>query len=154
TNPTLKVSTMGTRWAEGSGREWWRASPVLGVVLGAAISLVGTARAGDKPSASSLRKASAPIPQVASIDRAIAEAWTKAGVKPVARERDDEFLRRAYLDLLGRIPSVPEARAFLAMRESGKREKLIEHLLNHADYAKNFATEWTILLIGRGNQGR
>src|SRR5439155_20388376 len=83
-----------------------------------------------------------------------AEGWEKAGVKPVRQANDEEFLRRAYLDLLGRIPNVQEARAFLATRETGKREKLVEYLLNHPDYAKNFATQWTVLLIGRGNQGR
>ena len=39
-------------------------------------------------------------------------------------------------------------------REKDKREKLIEYLLDHPDFAKNFATQWTVLLIGRGNQGR
>ena len=37
---------------------------------------------------------------------------------------------------------------------SGKRGKLIEYLLEHPDFAKNFGSQWTILLIGRGNQGR
>ena len=65
-----------------------------------------------------------------------------------------EFLRRAYLDLLGRIPNVQEARAFLGTRENDKRGKLITYLLDHPDFAKNFATQWTVLLIGRGNQGQ
>jgi hypothetical protein len=67
---------------------------------------------------------------------------------------DEEFLRRAYLDLLGRIPTIQEARAFLLTRENGKREKLIDYLLAHPDYPKNFATQWTISLIGRSDQGR
>ena len=39
-------------------------------------------------------------------------------------------------------------------REKGKREKLVTYLLDHPDFAKNFATQWSVLLIGRGNQGR
>ncbi len=39
-------------------------------------------------------------------------------------------------------------------REKDKREKLVTYLLDHPDFAKNFATQWSILLIGRGNQGR
>ena len=68
------------------------------------------------------------------------------GIKPAKAASDEEFLRRVYLDMLGRIPNVAEANAFLHTRESDKREKLVEYLLNHPDFAKNFATQWTILL--------
>ncbi len=88
------------------------------------------------------------------IDRLLDSAWKKAGVKPAKPATDEEYLRRAYLDLLGRIPSVQEARAFLQTREPNKRDKLVDYLLEHEDYPKNFGTQWTILLIGRGNQGR
>jgi len=90
----------------------------------------------------------------AFIDQMIEDAWKKAGVKPAKPASDEEFLRRAYLDLLGRIPNVQEGRAFLQTREKGKREKLVTYLLDHPDFAKNFSTQWTVLLIGRGNQGR
>ena len=148
---------METQWAwsaRGNGR---LTSPVLGVLsvfLGTVLGMVGPARAGDNPSSRSDRKHTATVAQVSKIDKAIADAWEKAGVKPARPATDDEFLRRAYLDLLGRIPNVQEARAFLNTRESDKRGKLVEYLLNHPDYAKNFATQWSVLLIGRGNQGR
>ncbi len=90
----------------------------------------------------------------AFIDRLLESSWKKAGVTPAKPSTDEEYLRRAYLDLLGRIPNVQEARAFLQTKETDKREKLVDYLLEHADYPKNFATQWTILLIGRGNQGR
>jgi Protein of unknown function (DUF1553)/Protein of unknown function (DUF1549) len=88
------------------------------------------------------------------IDRLLESSWKKAGVNPAKPATDEEYLRRAYLDLLGRIPDVQEAQAFLQTKETDKREKLVDFLLEHADYPKNFATQWTILLIGRGNQGR
>jgi hypothetical protein len=90
----------------------------------------------------------------AFIDQMIEEAWQKAGVKPAKPAADDEFMRRAYLDLLGRIPNIQECRSFLQTREKGKREKLVTYLLDHPDFSKNFATQWAVLLIGRGNQGR
>ncbi len=127
---------------------------ILGVFLGTVLGIVGPTSAGDNPSPKADRKQTATISQVSRIDRGIAEAWDKAGVKPAKPASDEEFLRRAYLDVLGRIPNVQEARAFLSTRESDKRGKLVEYLLNHPDYAKNFATQWTILLIGRGNQER
>ncbi len=92
--------------------------------------------------------------RAAFIDQLLESAWKKAGVTPTRLATDEEYLRRAYLDLLGRIPGVQEARAFLQTKETDKREKLVDFLLEHPDYPKNFGTQWTILLIGRGNQGR
>jgi hypothetical protein len=84
----------------------------------------------------------------------IREAWDQASVKPSRPATDEEFLRRAYLDLLGRIPNIDEASGFLGSREPGKRAKLIEYLLNQPDYAKNFGTQWKVLLIGRKRPDR
>ena len=128
-----------------------RAATGLGVVFAIAAATGVLARAGDDSTRSSRKDAGA---SPAFIDKVIEEGWKKAGVKPAKAGTDEEFLRRAYLDLLGRIPNVQEARAFLSTRENDKRDKLVEYLLNHPDFAKNFATQWTVLLIGRGNQGR
>jgi hypothetical protein len=122
-----------------------------GLIVAAALSSGLAVRGGDDSTKASRKDAgSASV----LIDRLLEEGWKKAGVKPAKPAADDEFLRRAYVDLLGRIPNVQEAKAFLGTRESGKRAKLIEYLLEHPDFAKNLATQWTILLIGRGNQGR
>ncbi len=99
-------------------------------------------------------KAAAPIDE---IDRLIREAWDEAGLKPTRRATEDEFLRRAYLDLLGRIPTIREAIDFLDAKEKdgpGKRAKLVELLLAHPDYAKNMANRWSVALIGRKRQDR
>jgi hypothetical protein len=92
-------------------------------------------------------------PRESTIDQLLAESWRKAGVKPAPLATDEEFVRRVYLDLVGRIPSVSEATAFFQTRESGKRAKLVEYLLEHPDYPQWFATQWTILLLGRGDPG-
>ncbi len=63
------------------------------------------------------------------IDKRLDAAWAEAGVKPAAAADDAEFMRRAYLDLAGRIPTVAEARAFLADRRAARRPKLIDGLL-------------------------
>ena len=145
---------MEARWtrftlaADGSMR---RLAMGWGLVVAIALGGVATARAGDD-STRSRRKDPGSNPVF--IDKLIEEGWKKAGVKPSKPASDDEFLRRVYIDLLGRIPNVQEARSFLSTREGDKRAKLIEYLLDHPDCAKNFATQWTILLIGRGNQGR
>ncbi|MHC5538571.1 DUF1553 domain-containing protein [Singulisphaera rosea] len=88
------------------------------------------------------------------LDRMIQESWDAAGIKPSKDCTDEEYLRRAYLDVLGRIPNIDEASAFLHSKEKGKRAKLVEYLLKHEDFAKNFANEWTVTLIGRQARDR
>ena len=39
------------------------------------------------------------------------ESWEENNVKPSKRANDEEFLRRAYLDVLGRTPNIREATA-------------------------------------------
>lgn len=88
------------------------------------------------------------------VDELLHEAWSAAGVKPSPIASDAEFLRRAYLDLLGRIPNIKETRLFLDSKDKEKRSKLIEALLDHSDFPKNFANVWAVVLIGRADQGR
>ena len=133
----------------------WRCRlALLGMVLPITVVLLMavTAMAADRQRPSSGR--ARPTGRGKFIDRLLANEWKKAGVRPARLASDEEYLRRAYLDLLGRIPNVKEASAFLQTKEPDKREKLVDYLLDHADYPKNFATLWSVLLIGRGNQGR
>jgi hypothetical protein len=88
------------------------------------------------------------------IDEMLKQAWDDAKVKPSRMCTDEEYLRRLYLDLLGRIPNIQEAQAFLGSREQGKRQKLVEYLLKEPDYAKNFSIQWGVALLGRARQER
>src|SRR5207248_1889 len=62
-----------------------------------------------------------------------------------------EFMRRIYLDLAGRIPSVAEAREFLADRSPEKRRQLIERLLNGPDYVTHWTRYWRTLFLPEFN---
>lgn len=60
---------------------------------------------------------------------------------------DAAFLRRVSLDLVGLLPSPNEARAFLADRSPGKRDRLIDDLLDRdIDYTEHWLTFWNDLL--------
>ena len=48
------------------------------------------------------------------VDRLFESAWQREHVVPVDIASDEEFIRRIYLDLAGRVPSVSEVRAFLS----------------------------------------
>ncbi len=55
---------------------------------------------------------------------------------------DQEFLRRAYLDLCGVLPTADEAQAFLAGTDAHKRAKLIDQLLDRPEYADFWTLKW------------
>jgi hypothetical protein len=83
----------------------------------------------------------------ARIDRMLEEAWAAKGITPAAPATDAEFLRRVYLDLAGRIPTVAEARAFLADPRPDRRRHLVAGLLRRQVHARHMATVWRHLLL-------
>jgi hypothetical protein len=75
--------------------------------------------------------------------------WAKLqvlGITPSERCEDHEFLRRASLDIIGRLPTSDEARTFLADPSDDKRERWIDHLLARPEYADFWANKWADLL--------
>lgn len=80
------------------------------------------------------------------IDALVLEGLAKQKLKPNAPAPDEVFLRRVYLDVTGRIPTVAEARAFLASKDQDKRAKLIDQLLSSAGYVHHFTNYWADVL--------
>src|SRR6476660_2974167 len=68
-------------------------------------------------------------------------------VRPARPADDAEFLRRAYLDITGRIPTSRDVYDFLADRDPDKRAKLIDDLLDSPRYALHFASAWRAALV-------
>lgn len=59
---------------------------------------------------------------------------------------DEVFLRRVYLDVAGRIPTLGEATEFLESESATRREDLIDKLLGSPDYVSNLYNFWADLL--------
>ncbi len=59
---------------------------------------------------------------------------------------DHKFLRRSYVDIIGRLPTVEEARTFLDDPSPEKRDQLVDHLLAQPEYAEHWANKWADLL--------
>jgi hypothetical protein len=83
------------------------------------------------------------------IDREIDRPLKEAGLPASPLAGDAEFLRRAYLDLTGRIPPRDKASAFLLDADPTKRARLIDELLASKEHGVFFARIWADLLIKR-----
>ncbi|HYE99897.1 MAG TPA: DUF1549 domain-containing protein [Planctomycetota bacterium] len=82
------------------------------------------------------------------LDGWFAAEWARAGVKPGPPADDAAFLRRASLDLTGRLPDPEEVRAFLKSTRRDKRVRTIDQLLASPQAADYFAHLWIQWLMG------
>lgn len=93
------------------------------------------------------------IPQVKVINKQIRDTWTAYELKPAKTAAEGEWCRRVFLDVIGRVPSVVELDRFMKDRSADKKAKLVSSLLyddNYTEeYARNWTTIWTNVLIGR-----
>lgn len=90
-----------------------------------------------------------PAPVAAAVDREIDRALAAARVPASACADDAEFLRRAYLDVAGRIPTAERAAAFLDSTDPDRRRKLVDELLASPDFGRHTADLWRPLLAPR-----
>jgi Protein of unknown function (DUF1553)/Protein of unknown function (DUF1549) len=67
---------------------------------------------------------------------------------------DTEYVRRAYLDTIGRLPEIDEVRAFLADPSAAKRDALVESLLKRPEFADYWTYKWSDLLMLSGTRLR
>jgi hypothetical protein len=89
----------------------------------------------------------------AQIDALLSKAWKSAGIQPNAPAKDEVFMRRVYLDVIGRIPTHAEAAAFLNSKDAAKRAKLIDQLLASEGYVNHFHNYWADILRIGGSAG-
>ena len=150
--------------------------PPLGHLPGVfGVSLLALALGGRAPAA----EPGVPA-QTVAINEAIAAKWKEGDIKkPAARATDLEFLRRVYVDLIGRIATPEEVLDFERDAAPNKRGRLVKRLLTDTkfqpkpngavvkvdgkatlqfDYADEFADHWadlwTIWLMSRSVEPR
>jgi hypothetical protein len=89
------------------------------------------------------------------IDEHVLRKWKLLHIAPSAACSDEEFLRRASLDVLGTLPTPKEIRDFTADSSADKRDKLIDALFERPEYADYWTQRWGDVLrvrVGDSNQ--
>jgi hypothetical protein len=80
------------------------------------------------------------------IDEIVFSHLAKAGIAPAALSSDEVFLRRAFLDTIGTLPTAQEATTFLANKAPERRKELIDALLQRPEFPIYCAMKWSDLL--------
>ena len=76
------------------------------------------------------------------IDRLIAEQLKEKNLKTNPKISDQTFLRRAFLDIVGRIPTATEYEKFINSNAETRRIKIIDHLFKSQGYVSHSFNYW------------
>lgn len=104
------------------------------------------------------------VENVQLINDTLAKGWSDNKIVPSERASDHEFIRRASLDIIGRIAKVHEIERYFRDPAEKRRSMLVERLLGmekgpdqamYADeYAENWSRIWTTLLLTRSGTSK
>lgn len=88
------------------------------------------------------------------IDEHVWSKLRKLGIAPSELCDDATFLRRLFLDAIGTLPTLAEAKAFIADTNPEKRKLAIESVLSRKEFADYWALKWSdVLLVNSNNLG-
>ena len=80
------------------------------------------------------------------VDRLTAKKWRELGLVPAELATDEIFVRRAFLDITGTLPTPKQVNAFVADTSATKRDQLIDKLVETPEYSYYFANKWADVL--------
>ncbi len=108
-----------------------------------AATLVG---AGADETATRIYQNPEDLPRQGKIDELVFGRLEQLGIQPASPCSDAVFVRRAYLDVIGTLPTAQEAKEFLLDQSPSKRSALIDRLLEREEFADYWAMKWSDLL--------
>ena len=86
-------------------------------------------------------------PRANFIDDLVLAKLAELNIEPSPLSSDSEFIRRAFLDAAGILPTPEEVRAFLADTAPDKRVKLVDALLARPEFVDYWSYKWSDLLL-------
>ena len=81
-----------------------------------------------------------------ALDELVFAKLERGNDQPATVCSDGVFVRRAYLDIIGTLPSGYEAKEFILDRSPNKRRALIDRLLERDEFADYWAMKWSDVL--------
>lgn len=88
------------------------------------------------------------------IDEQVLAKLQDLNLRPSVMCTDSEFIRRAFLDTIGTLPTAAEVREFLDDDKDDKRDRLIESLLERPEFVDYWTYKWCDVLTVSGNRLR
>ncbi|MFV1965792.1 MAG: DUF1549 domain-containing protein [Pirellulaceae bacterium] len=92
------------------------------------------------------------VPENNHIDTLMHAKFKKLRIQPSNLCTDEEFLRRATLDITGMLPTLEEYRKFMQDSDANKRVKLVDELLGRKEFVELWVLKWAELLQIRTTQ--
>jgi hypothetical protein len=89
----------------------------------------------------------AKFPRHNYIDDLVLDKLKKLNIAPSGECDDSTFIRRAFLDAAGILPSAEEVETFLADKSPAKRTALIDKLIARDEFVDYWAYKWSDLLL-------
>ncbi|MBP86216.1 MAG: S-layer protein [Planctomycetaceae bacterium] len=133
--PQGEVSVMG--YGEGAVTAWFASEIVIARVTSPYANEVAD-------------KVYADLPKRNFIDELVGKQLRRLNLPPSPPASDAEFLRRAYLDTIGTLPTIQQTRAFLADASEDKRDRVIDELLSRPEFVDYWTYKWSDLLLLNG----
>jgi hypothetical protein len=137
---------------------------VVAIATGICLALTGSGLLADPSKKPAAEPVSLPMGTISSetwlsakttpllageIDRLVGKDLKKSNIQPAPLAGDEQFLRRVWLDLTGRLPMPADIKDFLADKDTNKRAKMIDRLLETEDYARHWALYWQEVITSR-----
>ena len=124
------------------------AGPLPGeaTIMARYMNLIGTCQVAIPLSGEVAAETYAGLPRKNFIDGLVWDKLQSLRITPSLPADDAKFMRRVYVDIIGRIPTAEEAREFLALTDPNKRQLLVDSLLARPEYADHWANKWVDLL--------
>ena len=90
---------------------------------------------------------SSSVAMASRVDELVDELWAEKDVTPFDQTDDETFLRRVYLDVIGRVPTVAQYDQFFELDAKDRRRQLINELLDSREHALHMGGIWKRVLV-------
>jgi len=86
------------------------------------------------------------LDHIQKINTRLDNIYKSNDIKPNGRVNDDLYVRRAYMQIAGRIPTYEEYNGFINNPSKSKRHELVDRLVNSEDFVSNWYNYWADIL--------